>query len=186
MEYEEYAIETPMNLEILSKALKIAKIKPIVLSVRRSLFSVVETALRKTLSLYTVIEEDEEYVRLYVTYPERFFRLHREFQMKSFLLADPEVMAALIRYGEPAGSGTVKSPMQMVTLIKEWCSAGYRFILLTPLYYPGRSYIVCKSGTLQGVVFQESEIHIGVRALRLIFYMGPYRYILYNIRVEEL
>lgn len=186
-------IDTVLELRDLGdmdEVLRVLERKPLVLLVEKTLFDAVEQILRKSLVIYSVLGlEEGGRVRVLLTYPEHFLTLHRDIEEKSFTLADPEYLYDItffLRKSELLESRRVSTPLDLVKLLHGSCRHGYRFIYLVSTSVPARAYVLCVSSVIHAVVYQDSLTHTGLRALRLLFYTGPYEVNVYRLRESDL
>ena len=161
---------------------------PRLLVVKRELFDIVESVLKKRMVVTSVEKISSEYISFRAAYPEHLCNLHRDILVKSQRLANPEVISLLFKVSQFLSRARVKDPFELASTLNVTCRYGYRFLYLVPEPVPSRAFIICGgvTGSILAVVLVDVETEIGVRALRHLFHRIPVEIYSFSIRTELL
>lgn len=179
----EEVVESPHDL---LRVLSVLKNRPVVVNIKREIFEAVEPFLRKDEVLYREIEGDAERASVIMLYPEHLVKIHRLINQKSYNFADPELIAYALKNSEFLAIETIDSPLALVRCVRKHCKTFYKLIMLLSSHQGMRAYILCGQGTVIAAIAQEVRTEIGIKALRKIFYYGPYEALIYRIKHEQL
>ena len=172
----------------LLEALQKAQVRPIYVVVGRELLEEVEVHLRKAMLLYRKVGEDEREVRLLVLAPETLFRIDRDIAQKSDWLADPDVIATVFKLFPVVSIEELESPNDVLRFTVGSCKNKYNFLTFISTGGWGYAYVTCVNEVILAAVFADQELSYGIKAIRKIFYFGPYlalRYVIDPRKLEE-
>ena len=160
---------------------------PLTIAVKRSMYDSVEEILKKRMIVFSVEKITSEYVVLKAAFPEHLCRLHKEILLNSHKLANPDVIWYLFKTSRFISYSRVKDPFELAEFLNKMCSRGNRFLYLLPRHMFAKGYILCGGTTAQirAVVYEDYTTHIGVKALRYIFYQVPLEIFVYAVQINN-
>ncbi len=158
---------------------------PVRLQVKKSVARTVIASLTKLMILYKVITTTPDTVVIRLMHPSHFFRVSRLLEEKSeWLVENPKMLRDLIRASTPIYASRLESPQDLIRVIRKHASSGYRMVYLHG--ETGSGVMVFSKGKLVAVAYLGVNTLVGEEALRIIFLMGPYRCVVYDVDADKL
>jgi len=182
MSVPELFVEQPGDIRALMDAVK--KHSSVVVHIKRDMFDIVDSILKKEMIVSTLRRIGEDYITLDVSYPENMVRVHRNIFYKSGKLSYPDVLMYFLKISSYIEHRTCKSHKDFSSALIDTCKHGYRFIIFYPDNRLGRGYIVCggSTGEILASIYEETVTYLGVEAIRFMFFRLPATLFIYVVR----
>jgi len=182
--YREINVDSISDIETLINECKKSSI--IKARVKREIYDMVDRSLRFEMMIQTIESVEKDYITIYVAYPENLVLTDKNIQYKSRLLSDPEVIIYLMETSTFKTTTTCNDIHDITTKFQSTCSQSPRFIIAKPESDIGYGYIVCGGthGVIHAVVFDEALTHLGIEAIRYLFFNLPFTLFIYDINLK--
>jgi len=162
----------------------IRKHSTVVAHIRREIFDVVDTILKKEMIITSLHRVGAEYITIEVSYPENAVRVHRNILYKSAKLSYPDVLMYFLKISKYVEYRVCKSHKDFSVALLDTCKHDYRFIIFYPDSRMGRGYIVCggATGEILASMYEEAVTYLGVEAIRFMFFRLPATLFIYVVK----
>jgi len=182
MSTSELLIEQPSDIKTLMDVVK--KHSSIVVHIKRDLFDIVDSILKKEMIISLLHRVGKDYITLEVSYPENMVRIHRNILYKSSKLSYPDVLMYFLKTSSYVEHRVCKSYKDFSSALQDICEHDYRFIIFYPDNRMGRGYIVCggPTGEVLATIYEEAVTYLGVEAIRFMFFRLPATLFIYAVR----
>jgi len=149
---------------------------PVLVSVSKEVVPDFIALLESRFFLYVPVADEGDAVVYAVSLPENYLTPDEQITRYSAYLLDLEVLRELVKRGRLVESGTLESPRMVIRYLRWWSLAGRKLVLLTSTRAPVRGAILLVNGKVRGAWADAVDVHIGMKAVRVLLYYGPYRY----------
>jgi len=158
---------------------------PVFVSVAKEMVPDFIAFLESRFFLYTPIADEGDSVVYAVSLPENYLTPDEQIAKYSAYLLDLEVLRELVRRGRLVESGVLESPRMVIRYLRWWALAGRKLILFLSTRAPVRGAVLLVDGKVRGAWADAVDVHVGMKAIRVLLYYGPYRYVVIELQLQK-
>jgi len=155
--------------------------QPFLIEVAKSIVPEFISYISANFFLYKPVADKGDIVVFALSLPENYLKHDEKIMDYSAHLLDMEILKELVKRGKYIESGIVDSPRVLIKYLKHWSLVGRKLVLLTSTQLPVKGAVLFVNHKVKASWVDAVDVHLGMKAIRVLLYYGPYKYIVFEI-----